>query len=426
MPGSPMSPPTFLLGPWRRALQWTGTLLLLAIPFVRVDGESLLRLDIAQLTLYLGGRAFPIEDLYLFLFLTIALLLLFLLATFVFGRAWCGWACPQTTLNDLIEWFARRIGVTVESARLSAGGGRKIVLHLFYLALATLVAVNLVWYFVSPYQFFPRLLQGELGLAAGLILAVAGALVYFDLAFLRRLMCKEFCPYGRFQSALVDPGTLTLRFHPDEASRCIRCGACVRACPMGIDIRRGYQIECINCGRCLDACREVMARRRQAGIIRYTFGSEGHGIRALLNPRLLLLTGALLIITTILGWSAAHRAGATLKLGRPPQALARLLPDARTVNFFRAVVANRDNRPLLLALEAAGPQGEDLEIRGPVSAIALQPGERHTIDFAVIAPLPGAASVPIEITLRNARGETLSRNEARLVAAPPVPPQDSP
>lgn len=305
-----------LLGPWRRSFQWTTTVVLLLVPFVRLQGQSLLRLDIRTLTLYAFGHTFRIEELYLFLLLALTLILLFVLATLALGRAWCGWACPQTTLTDLAEGFARRIGVKVGTGTMEASPWQRVLLHLFYLGAALLVAANLVWYFVSPYTFFPQLLAGGTGGWTLATLAVVAGAVYLDLALVRRLLCREFCPYGRFQAALVDPGTLTLRFHPDEAHRCIRCGASVRACPTGIDIRRGYQIECINCGRCLDACREVMAHRQQPGIIRYTFGLQDRGPQALLNTRTAVLALLLATLTAGLLMAVGNRPQATLKLAR--------------------------------------------------------------------------------------------------------------
>jgi polyferredoxin len=169
------------------------------------------------------------------------------------------------------------------------------------------------------------------------------------------LLCREFCPYGRFQSVLVDPGTLTLRFHPDEAARCIRCDACVRACPTGIDIRRGFQIECINCGRCLDACREVMARLGQPGIIRYTFGLEGKGFKALFNLRMGLVLVALIGVTTALALSTVYLPEASLKLSRTAAA-PRQLEDGRLVNFFTAYVTNRatEGRAFTLNAQSGG------------------------------------------------------------------------
>ncbi len=309
--------PNLFLGPWRTRCQALLALTLLLIPFVRINGASLLRIDLPTLSLYLGGRAFAIDELYLLLLAGILLLFLFLFGTLVFGRAWCGWGCPQTLLTDLGEWFARRLGCPVTAGRIVASRRQQLLLHSFYAFLALLVACSLLWYFISPYAFFAAVAGGTLPAPALVFLALVGLPLYLDLALVRRLLCREFCPYGRFQSALVDIGTLTLRYHPAEAPRCIRCGACVRACPTGIDIRAGYQIECINCGRCLDACRRVMAARGQAGIIRYTFGTDDRGPRALLNGRILFLAVAVLAAGAVLLTAVAGRAPATLKVDAP-------------------------------------------------------------------------------------------------------------
>ncbi|SDL20872.1 cytochrome c oxidase accessory protein FixG [Geoalkalibacter ferrihydriticus] len=403
-----------LLGPWRRGFQWALSLTLLGVPFMHRGGESLLRLDLPGRTLYAAGRSLPIEDLYLALLLGIALILLFLLLTLALGRAWCGWACPQTTLSDLLEWFEGY------SARLMPAAGpwcRAGLRHLFCLALALLVAANLVWYFIAPYDFFARLAEGHLGYAAALSLAVVTATVYLDLAFVRRLLCREFCPYGRLQSALIDPGTLTLRFHSGEARRCIRCSACVRACPMGIDIRQGEQIECINCGRCLDACRKVMAVRHQPGIIRYTFGLEGRGAAALLNPRLLLVAGACVVVLVIFVGTLVLRPPATLKLSRPAEIVASALSDGRSANFFLAVAHNRGRQAHEVSLRATTADGSPLEVHGPVQRVSLAGGERRRLDFAVVTPAD-AIPAPIILTLYDAQGRTLVQSRAQLILPP--------
>lgn len=404
-----------LLGPWRRTLQWGLSLLLLGIPFVRMGGESLLRLDLPTLTLHVAGHALPIEELYLFLFFAVALVLLFLLVTLVFGRAWCGWACPQTTLSDLTEGVQRRLGL-VSHDRQSAKPVWKIALfHLFCLALALLVAANLVWYFLSPYEFFPRLLAGRLNAAAAWTLAVTALVVYLDLVFVRRLLCREFCPYGRFQSALVDPGTLTLRFHPAEAQRCIRCGACVRACPMDIDIRRGDQIECINCGRCLDACRAVMAQRGQPGIIRYIFGVQDEGFKALRNPRLLLVAAAWIAVSAVLGATLLLRADITLKLGRPDEFPARTLSDEHVINSFRAVISNRGRAPLEIRLQALSDDEQEFRVLGAEQFLLLEGRERRRLDFAVVAP---SSRVPTTTRVRilDRQGHILVEDRVHLIA----------
>jgi len=409
------SPPR--LGPWRRTFQWCTSLLLLAIPFIRSGGQSLLRLDIPTLSLQLFGSTLHLEELYLFLLLALALIFLFLLVTLAFGRAWCGWACPQTTLSDLSEGLARRLGLELKAGRFYGAPWRRGLLHLFLMTLSLLVGANLVWYFISPYTFFPLLLSLSLPLGAVIPLLVTALVVYLDMVWLRRLFCREFCPYGRFQTVLVDPGTLTLRYHPDHADRCIQCGACVRACPMGIDIRRGYQVECINCGRCLDACREVMARRGQSGIIRYTFGVDGKGLAALVNLRMLLVGAAFTLLSAVLVVATLNRPEATLKLARAGTIAPRPLEDGRVATMFTTVIANRSSGPLSLTLSAHDDEGNFLELRGPVEQLQVQPNERRQLSILLVTPAPRQRQ-RVDFKLSNSQGETLASSRAYLDPPP--------
>jgi len=402
------------LGPKRRTFQWATSLVILLLPFLRWNGRSLLRIDFTSLSLQLFGGTLRIDELYLVLLFTLALGLTFLLATLVFGRVWCGWACPQTTLSDIAEWLARRLGLGIENNQLQGAPARKVLAHIAYLVLALLVGANLVWYFVEPPRFFAELLGNRLHYGAWITLLTVAGTVYLDFALIRRVMCRDFCPYGRFQTVLADPGTLTLHLPEAEAPRCIRCGACVRSCPMEIDIRRGFQVECINCGRCLDACREVMARKRQPGLIRYSFGLEGKGFPALLNARTMILAAGMLILASTLAAAIYLKPQASLKIALSHTAASRVLDDRTLATFFSAWVSNRSDKTVNyhIAAKLAGGQGP-LVICGQNHDINLLPGANRAVQFVVTTPVPETTE-PIEFTLLDDEGHELSRASATL------------
>ena len=401
-----------LIGPQRRLFQWAVTLLILIVPWLQINGNSLLRIDIPELSLYFFGMVLRIQDLYLVLLATLIFVLGFLLITVVLGRVWCGWLCPQTTLTDVAEWAARRLGLVVKYNRLHGHLVSKIALQGVYLFLAFLVAANLLWYFIPPQLFFARLVALDLHYATGITFVLTGLLVYIDLALIRRLMCSDFCPYGRIQTAIVDNATLTLHLPGSELERCIECNSCVKACPMEIDIRDGYQVECTNCGRCLDACRLVMARRNEPGLISYSFGLHGEGAGGLLNPRVLLPAAAIIILLTILFFALADRPTASLKVAVSHTAQSRQLADSQTATFFNAWVNNRSQGPVAYTLKARNKEsGAALVLKGQTSA-DLAAGKNRRLDFALLTPR--GAELIIEFVLTDEEGQEVSLTEAYI------------
>jgi len=394
------------VAPWRKRVQWLSTLLLLAIPFIEIGGQSLLRLDAGSRTLLFFGASLRIEEFHLLLIAVLILVFGFFFVTMLFGRVWCGWLCPQTTLGDLADWLHSKTG------SLHPAPWQRGTRQLFYLFISAVVASNLVWYFIPPAQFYRRLVSGEIGAVAGMTLAGTFLLVYLDLALLRRTFCKTVCPYGRVQLMTMERGTLTLEFDPARKGSCIRCGACVRACPMGIDIREGLQIECINCGRCLDACRDVMAKRGAAGLIHYSFGSPASGERRAANRKALLLAGVLGLLLALLVLGISTRKEATIKVQRAASGEVKTLPDGSLVNFFAAYLENRATSAGTFSLEVAPVPGYRAELVGPVRDLKLAANANRRVDLVLkIKPAPRAGRL---LELRLLSG-------GRVVAVSPLP-----
>lgn len=394
------------IAPWRRGVQWGATLLLLVIPFLQPGGESLLRLDAGTRTLLFFGASLRIEEFYLFLIVVLILVFAFLFVTMLFGRVWCGWLCPQTTLGDLADWLDAKIGGK-QPAFWQRG-----LRHLLYLTVAALVGSNLVWYFIPPEEYLRRLASGDLGAVAGITLVTTFLLVYLDLALVRRTFCKTVCPYGRVQLMMMERGTLTLEFDPELKGACLRCGACVRACPTGIDIREGLQIECINCGRCLDACRVVMAPRGRQGLIHYTFGKPDAAGKTPVNRKAILIGGVILLLAALLAAGIATRKEATLKVQRSATAEVKRLPDGSVVNFFTAYLENRGEKEGTFDLEVASLPGFQTELIGPVKQLKLEANANRKVDLVLkVKPAPAAGT---HLELRLVTG-------GRPVATTPLP-----
>ena len=387
------------IAPQRKLVQWLSTLLLLLLPFVKLGGESLFRLDAASRTLLFFGARLRIEEFHLFLLAVLILLFCFLFITMVFGRVWCGWFCPQTTITDLAEFLDHTVDAFLSGRLLP-----RLVKQFCYVLIAFIVAANLVWYFIPPEEFFTRLLGGNIGMVAGIALVAVFLLIYADLILIRRVFCKTVCPYGRIQLLTMDRNTLTLEFNPALRNVCINCGSCEKICPMGIDIKAGIQIECINCGRCLDSCREVMARRGRGGLIHYTFGHVAEGGGHPLNVRSLLLGGLVLTLCVLLGVGIWTRKEATIKVQRGGSGEVKLMVDGSVINFFSAYLENRSTRAAVFSIDVAPEGGYTLELIGPVKDVVLAPNANRKVDFILkAAPVPPASR---EVQLRLMRGGT--------------------
>jgi cytochrome c oxidase accessory protein FixG len=283
-------------GPRARRRAWlsAGLISLYGIvPFVKVSGNPLLRFDVLSNVVYVGGQSFRFADGYFLLFLLLTAALLLAFATSLWGRVWCGSACPQTVF---VDWLVRPIEEAFEGPALRRRLNdekplnairliRKAGKHLTFGIVIFLLSNVLLAYFVDTRVLWSWMLSSPTQHPHAFVwMALTFAALYFDLIWFREQFCAFLCPYARFQSVLIDSATPTVAFDYNRgeprgrrraSGDCVDCGLCVRVCPTGIDIRQGIQLECIQCMRCADACDSVMTGlKRSKGLIRLASENE--------------------------------------------------------------------------------------------------------------------------------------------------------
>ena len=273
----------------------------LSLPFIRIDGNHIFLLSFDKKQLHLLGVAFDMQELYLMPFLLMLLFLGIFAVTSLGGRAWCGWACPQTIFRviyrDLIEATLlglRRIRNKQKEPDLSKAENKakKLIGIILWAMLALVAASDFMWFFVPPEDFFAYLQDpAEHLFLIGFVLAIAAFLVY-DVVFLKEDFCVYICPYSRVQSVLYDNDTYQAIYStnrggeiynehkekiifkakdlPNPANECTTCESCVTVCPTHIDIRKGLQLECINCLECVDACTQVMGKLGKPSLVQWS------------------------------------------------------------------------------------------------------------------------------------------------------------
>lgn len=278
---------------FHRLRRLTGLVLLIALigfPFLQIKGQSAFRFDIPTLRLLFFGTEIWMADFFIILIAVIFLTFLTLFVTTVFGRLWCGWVCPQTVLADATTFAEAISSKRSITARIAAAGAG--------LAVSAIISASLIGYFVAPAGLPVLVSQG--GAAARIIIGSwvsLSMLLYLDLALLRRKFCATVCPYAKMQGVLFDERTLLVAFDSSRADECMDCQACVKACPVGIDIRKGSQMACIHCAECVDACTERMSARGRKTLVDYSFGvpgSQGTGFR--INA---LITGVITLLSLL-------------------------------------------------------------------------------------------------------------------------------
>ncbi len=356
------------------------------LPWIRIHHAPAVLFDLPNRAFYLLGERFNAKEAWLGFFVISGLAFALFVMSALWGRLWCGYACPYTVL---LEGVFRPIEVWLEGnaserrKRDNAGYRNwsksdwwiKTKKTLFFLALSSLFAHIFVAYFVPYEELFGAFIHGPKGYWTAFTWAHALTVVfYFVFSRFREQLCLAICPYGRLQGVLADQDTLIIGYDSKRGEprgsknnkqqelasfgACIDCKKCVTVCPTGIDIRNGAQLECVGCAACIDACDEIMTQIKQpTGLIRYDSlrGLQGE-TRKFIRPRLFIY-----LFAGLLGLSVATYAylsnlpfhSVLLRMQGPPY---QIINDD-VVNRFDLKLENKRSTPIKIHLVPELPEG---------------------------------------------------------------------
>jgi cytochrome c oxidase accessory protein FixG len=403
----------------RAVVAWTLIAIFTALPWLRMDGKPPILLDVMTRHFTVFGTTFRPTETLLLALLLLAVFVSVFLATAILGRVWCGWGCPQTVYLEFVYRPLERLVLGTGAAR--SGGAatwRRIALYALFLLISAHLANTFLAYFVGT----DRLVQWTFRSpaehpAAFAVFAITTGLMMFDFVFFREQLCTLVCPYGRFQSVLLDRDSLIVTYDPKRgepranaverramaaegkgAGDCIECSWCQQVCPTGIDIRDGLQLECIHCTQCIDACNTVMEKvGKPKGLIRYSTQNRIDGLKArVFRYRIAIYVTVLCALVTALILLLDRRAPVLVEQSRMIGVNFTELPGGVVRSPVRLLLENRTEADVWATVRGTG----DVQVEGGETRALIPALEAMQVDMAVTAPASSFGRGSRSATLR--------------------------
>ena len=99
---------------YRNIVAYVLLALFFVIPFLKINGNPLLLINIVERHFFIFGQPFYPQDFFILALGAITSIVFVILFTVVFGRIFCGWICPQTIF---LEMVFRKIDYLIEGDR---------------------------------------------------------------------------------------------------------------------------------------------------------------------------------------------------------------------------------------------------------------------------------------------------------------------
>ncbi len=421
------------------------------LPHVEINGKPAILLDLAARRFTFFGVTLLPNDTLPFALLMVSLFLSLFFITAIFGRIWCGWACPQTVYTEfLFRPIERCFDGTPGRALKGAFQGSslaRVLKHATHLLVACFLSHTFLAYFVGVDTLWVWVRRSPLEHPASfLVMLAVVALMMFDFCFFREQTCIVACPYGRFQSVLLDRFSWIVAYdrrrgeprgktakgrdvslpvvQASARGDCVDCGLCVATCPTGIDIRNGLQMECIHCTQCIDACEGVMNRLgRATGLIRYASQAELAGEvekgRFKIRPRLVVYPALVMALVTAAFTVLALRGPVSASIFRTRGATFAQLPGGIVTNPVGLRLINRLDTPVTYTLTASpriASSPTHLRFPAETATVTLEAGEARIINTLVEANAASFVngSMPIVISILDKDGRAVAERSYNL------------
>ena len=406
--------PKLAHGKWR-SVKWALLILTLGVYYItpwirwhRPEGfpQQAALVDFTGRRFYFFDIQLWPQEVYIFTGLLVMSALALFLVTALFGRLWCGYACPQTVWTDLyivVERLFegdRNARMRLDAAPMSFNKAwRKTGKHLTWLAIAFGTGGAWIFYFHDAPTLLRTFWTGEAPITAYVSCLLLTCTTYIFAGWMREQVCTYMCPWPRIQGAMLDHHSLQVTYlgyrgeprGPHKKGQswegrgdCVDCRQCVVVCPMGIDIRDGAQLECINCGLCVDACDDIMIKMdRPTGLIAYDSEAAVSHRAAGDKPRYKFIRSrtvyyalALSVVGGLTLWSLISR----------PEADLHVIRDRNPVFVRMHDGAVRDGYTLKIGNRTFVERRFDVSFEGVPGARLSQPGEQGDHVSIVVPP----------------------------------------